>query len=263
MPFVSGILIYPIKSLDGVQLTETMISSGGSLLCDRLYAIVNDNGKYVNGKHEPKVHRLRVRYIKNYRTIIIRIDERQEYTFSLPGDIPGFERWLSEYFGYTVHLKENAFNGFPDDTHALGPTIIGRQTLETVSSWFSGIDEGALIKRFRPNIIIDGAVPFWEDRLYGDEGTLIDFIIGDVRFEGLNPCQRCVVPTRDPETGGRYEEFQKIFMKQREETLPKWAPKKRFNHFYHLSVNTFIPLGEKNKKITVGDEVRIIGTRIL
>jgi len=61
-----------------------------------------------------------------------------------------------------------------------------------------------------------------------------------VEFLGVNPCARCVVPTRNPETGAVYPNFQKIFSQKRQELLPSWAERSQFNHFYRLTVNTKI-----------------------
>ena len=63
----------------------------------------------------------------------------------------------------------------------------------------------------------------------------------DVVLEGINPCQRCIVPTRDSRTGEPSPDFAQIFRARRAETLPPWANRARFNHFYRLAVNTRAP----------------------
>src|SRR5581483_2540325 len=98
-------------------------------------------------------------------------------------------------------LVENLVNGFPDDLNAPGPTVISTATLRTVASWFPGLTVDDMRLRFRANLEIDGVEPFWEDRLYGEQGESVTIRIGRVTIEGVNPCQRCVVPTRDPSTG--------------------------------------------------------------
>lgn len=50
------------------------------------------------------------------------------------------------------------------------------------------------MRRFRPNIVIDGLAPFEED-------SWKEIAIGGVRFRVAKPCGRCVVVTRDPDTG--------------------------------------------------------------
>ena len=114
-----------------------------------------------------------------------------------------------------------------------------------------------LRRKNRNNLEIDDVEPFWEDRLYAEEGEAVRFQIGKVQLEGTYPCQRCVVPTRSPETGKRYDEFAAIFEKQRYETLPYWATRSRFDHFYRLAVNTR-PVAGCTGTIRVGDEVTIL-----
>jgi uncharacterized protein YcbX len=112
-------------------------------------------------------------------------------------------------------------------------------------------------RRFRANIELDTDAPFWEDQLFSGSGNPLSFRIGSVTFHGVNPCQRCAVPSRNPETGIVLEDFQKIFAGRREATLPGWAPAARFSHYYRLSVNTRIPASEAGKSIRVGDAVAL------
>jgi uncharacterized protein YcbX len=124
-----------------------------------------------------------------------------------------------------------------------------------VRTWFNFESDAETSARFRANIEVDGGEPFWEDRLFGREGTHVEFRIGDVTMHGVNPCQRCVVPSRDPKTGVVTEGFQKIFAERRAATLPAWSEPSRFNHHYRLSANTRIPATEAGKILRVGDPV--------
>lgn len=72
---------------------------------------------------------------------------------------------------------------------------------------------------------------------------------------GVNPCQRCVVVTRDPQTGEPLPKFQKIFITQRKNTLPEWTERSRFNHYFRLAVNTRLSPTEAGKVIQIGDEI--------
>jgi len=100
--------------------------------------------------------------------------------------------------------------------------------------------------------------PFWEDRLYGVKGSRVRFRIGDCLLDGNNPCQRCVVPPRDPLTGEGYPNFSKIFAEKRAQTLPDWAEKSRFNHYYRLAINTLVPQDQAGKAIQIGDVVEVV-----
>ena len=107
----------------------------------------------------------------------------------------------------------------------------------------------------------DALPPFWEDQLFAaSEANVVRFKIGDVAFEGSNPCARCPVPARDSFTGTAADPaFQKRFIDQRRAQLPPWSPADRFDHFYRLSTNTRVPGTEQGKLLRVGDAVQLIG----
>ncbi|MCU0547170.1 MAG: MOSC domain-containing protein [Oscillatoriaceae cyanobacterium Prado104] len=109
-----------------------------------------------------------------------------------------------------------------------GPTIISTSTLEAIASWYPGLDLEEIRLRFRSNIEISGVPAFWEDRLFAAAQEIVNFQIGNVQFMGINPCQRCVVITRDSQTGEAYPNFQKTFVAQRRTTLPAWVDRSRF-----------------------------------
>ncbi|MFB2935070.1 MOSC domain-containing protein [Aerosakkonemataceae cyanobacterium BLCC-F154] len=259
MPYLAGIFVYPIKSLDGIAVNQVKVLASGALCQDREFAILDAQGRFVNGKHNPKVHLLRSTWDVAKQTVCLQIQgtlEKRE--FAIDSDRIQLESWLSNYFGFPVTLAKNSLTGFPDDNIASGPTVISTATLETVAAWFPGISVTEIRQRLRTNLEINGVPPFWEDQLFAKEGEVVKFQIGGVMFEGINPCQRCIVPTRNSLTGESYPNFQKLFSEKRRETLPIWVNSSRFNHFYRLSVNTKIPASEAGKILQVGDEIKLI-----
>ncbi|MGY8730661.1 MAG: hypothetical protein ACKVK0_00920, partial [Pirellulales bacterium] len=66
---------------------------------------------------------------------------------------------------------------------------------------------------------------------------------------------RCVVPTRDPYSGQPLTSFGTIVAKYREETLPPWSDRSRFDHFNCLSTNTKLADNCHGGMIRLGDEV--------
>ena len=68
---LARIAIFPIKSLDGIELTHTAISAGGALKHDREYAIVDGQGRFVNGKRHPLIHQLRAQFDLDQSTVAI------------------------------------------------------------------------------------------------------------------------------------------------------------------------------------------------
>jgi hypothetical protein len=213
---------------------------------DREFAIVDQAGKFVNGKRTAKVHLLRSSFDLAARTVSLGVEGSTErMVFNLEDDRSQLESWLSDYFGFSVQLLQNTETGFPDDLNAPGPTLISTATLAAVTGWFPELSLEQVRSRFRSNLEIDGVPAFWEDCLFRDADEPMPFSVGSVQFLGINPCQRCVVVTRDPQTGSAYPNFQKTFVAQRQATLPTWAATSRFNHFYRLAVNTrVVPLGK-------------------
>jgi uncharacterized protein len=258
IPYVSRLFIYPIKSLDRVSVERVTVLKTGALKGDREFAIFDESGHFVNGKRDRRVHALRSQF--NLETNIISLfvqGTKDIATFHIETERKALENWLGEYFGFPVQIRQNLDMGFPDDTVSPGPTIISTATLLTIASWYPGIDVEEVRLRFRANIEISGVPAFWEDCLFAKAEQTVDFQIGNVKFMGVNPCQRCVVITRDSQTGETYPNFQKTFVVKRQQTLPEWAERSRFNHFYRLAINTRLPASEEGKVIAIGDKLQI------
>lgn len=258
MAALSRIAIYPLKSFDPILVDEAEVLSNGGLQHDRRFALVDSAGKFVNAKRTPLVHRLEVLLDPVARTLSvgIRTDEsRQRWQIDSERDL--VERWFSEYFGTDVTLVENTDGGFPDDLEAPGPTIVSQATLQSVAGWFGGLSLDQVRLRFRANLELTDCDSFWEDRLYGaSDGVARAFRLGEVILAGTNPCQRCVVPTRDAATGEVWPEFSKRFAALRDAQLPDWAPRARFNHYYRLAVNTRL-ISNGSGRIRIGDPVEL------
>jgi hypothetical protein len=258
-PYVSRLFIYPIKALDRVAVEYVTILKSGALKRDREFAILDESNHFVNGKRNNRVHALRSQFDIETNSVSLRIEGTQRTeTFNVDKEREALERWLAEYFGFPVRVVQSLDMGFPDDTVSPGPTLISTATLETVASWYPGLDVEEVRLRFRANIEISGVSAFWEDRLFAEAEQTVNFQIGDVQFKGVNPCQRCIVVSRDSQTGDAYPNFQKTFVAKRRETLPEWTTRSRFNHFYRLAINTRLPACEEGKIIRVGDEVKIL-----
>ena len=256
------IAIYPIKSLDPRVVETARVLPSGALEHDRRFAFVDVAGRFINGKRTDKVHTVESDCDPAARTVLLGTRGTAERRrFHLDEDRSALEDWLSEHFGVKVTLVENEDTGLPDDADAPGPTVLSTATLKTVASWFDGmsLDEARL--RFRANLEIGGVEPFWEERLYTADGQVVRFEIGSVTLEGTNPCARCIVPMRSSTTGALNSEFKKTFMDRRPATLPAWAERSRFDHFYRLAVNTRPAPGFSGGTLHVGDEVRIVGAQ--
>ena len=288
-PRLTGIRLHPIKSLDAVSVTEARIGPGGGLEHDRAWALYSVDGRWVNAKRTAAMHLIRASYAPDLSSVTLAVpgDRRNipARTFPFPSGAEDAAEWFSVYFEQQI-LVRHALEGFPDDNIANGPTIVSTASLKAVAEWFPGLSLEAVRQRFRTSLEIEGAhspanadtskdnagaggsnvaasangdLPaFWEDQLYGEhERSVVRFRIGEVNFEGSNPCARCPVPARDPQTAADLVGFQKRFTELRRETLPPWAPATRFDHFYRLAVNTRVAPTETGKPLRLGDTLQI------
>jgi uncharacterized protein YcbX len=248
--------VFPFKSLDGVDVDSAELAARGGFRHDRRFALFDAEGSYINGKREPRVHALRVSYHATHSVATLTDTESGDrQTFRLPADGAALADWFGSLVGRPVSLRCDDDGGFPDDGLAPGPTIVSTATLSAVASWFPGLDVDSVRRRLRTNIEVDGVPAFWEDSLYGAAGADVPFRVGEVAFEGTNPCQRCVVPSRDPATGEPLPAFAKCVAERRAATLPEWAERSRFNHFYRLAVNTRAAPQQTGRSVRVGDPV--------
>lgn len=257
-PYISRLFIYPIKSLDRVEIAKATILPSGALKGDREFAIFDSTDKFVNGKRHQKVHAIRSRFDLTNNTVTLKLPETESRKFEIEREQNQIASYLSDYFGFPVHLQQNTVMGFPDDTVSPGATVISTATLEAIASWYPDLEVEEVRLRFRANIELSGVPAFWEDRLFTTPEDTFNFKIGNVHFEGVNPCQRCVVVTRNSQTGEADPQFQKTFITKRRETLPEWTERSRFNHFYRLAINTRVPASETGKTIAVGDRLTLV-----
>jgi uncharacterized protein len=250
-PHVARIDLYPIKGFDGVPVDRATILPSGALAGDRRWALVDERDRFVNGKQFPAIHRIRSRVDPDAATAVL-----DDVHFRLAGDASGVEGWLSERLGTKVRLEENPAAGFPDDIDSPGPTIVSTATLEAVAAWFElTVDQARA--RFRANIEVGGVAAFWEDGFYGgactiggapDGGSAVELIL-------VNPCARCIVPSRDARTGEALIGFQKRFAELRRATLPTGVDPTPFDHYYRLSANSRLAPTSAGGDIRVGDAI--------
>jgi uncharacterized protein YcbX len=258
--WLANIRLHPIKGLDPVSVPEARIGPNGGLELDRVWALFSVDGQWINGKRTAAIHHLRAEYDPLVSMVTLAVSGDADKSngvkparFAFPADYERAAVWFSEYFDQTVvvrHIPE----GVPDDGLAPGPTIVSTASVQTVCELFPGVELNEARERFRTTLEIDGVPAFWEDQLFGEnENYPIRFKIGEVAFEGSNPCARCPVPPRNPRTGEDLAGFQKKFGEMRRNSLPPSSPAARFDHYYRLATNTRVPGTEQGKLIRVGD----------
>ena len=261
---LSHIAVHPVKALDPVTLERVGITDIGGLDNDRACAIVTGDGEYLNGKRTDAVHRIRADIDIEQRQLLLDAGGSAPAAseFHLDRDRTAIESWLSAFFDEPVTLETDRGGSLTDgviygDEDQTGPTLVSAATLRELSSWYDDIEPDEMRLRLRPNLVVAGVPPFWEDRLVADGGRALR--IGGVRLEVTHPVPRCVVPTRDPHTGVANEGFRETFVERRKATLPGWADRAEFeNTLFSVTVGTRVPETERDGELRVGDEVQVL-----
>jgi uncharacterized protein YcbX len=208
MPTLDRITVYPVKSLDGVEVTKAQLLPGGGLEHDRRWQLVDLEGRVVNAKRTALLHAIRAEFAieglagpaaglppLGPNVIALAVDPAA----LAAGAIPGIERlrslgldvfplvpgsagpcgWLAEALGFGVLLLERAEGGFPDDRDATGPTLAATATLAEVARWFS-FDLDECRRRFRVNLEVGGCDAFWEDALASPARPELEPALGEL-----------------------------------------------------------------------------------
>ena len=117
--------------------------------------------------------------------------------------------------------------------------IIGQASLDNLNQ---RLDQPLSMRRFRPNIVVQGSSPYEED-------SWAQFRIGDLHFFGVKPCARCVLTTIDPETGEQGKEPLRTLT-----TYRKWKTKILFGQNVLANPTDQFPLGT----LRVGQSVDVL-----
>jgi hypothetical protein len=293
MPTLDRITIYPVKSLDGVDVGTATVLPGGALEHDRRWRFVDMEGRIVNAKRLAILHAVRAEFALAERRVTLAVDPAAvaaravrgvDRLASLAADtfplVPGPAgpcEWVSTALGFEVLLQERAGGGFPDDRDECGPTLVTTESLAEVAGWYQiGLDECR--RRFRVNLEVGGADAFWEDALAcprrpAETSRVVPWSdasidpaadlppaeprpvrLGTAGFLATNVCRRCPVPSRDSRTGAATEWFEDIFVARRRQGLRPDVDASHWGTFYRLAVNT-VGLGDVPEGITAGDPV--------
>jgi uncharacterized protein YcbX len=221
---VAGLFVYPVKSCRGIALSAATVERRG-LRHDRRFMIVDDTGRFVTQRTEPRL-----------ALVDVAIDERQ-VVLSAPGmaalhvefadasrrgerrrvqvwrdpvdALDCGERasgWTSEWLG-----RRSALVYMPDDTervvnpkYGAGGDIVGfadgypvlLASTSSLGDVNARLAEPVPMDRFRPNLVVSGSAPWAED-----DWARIQ--VGAVAFRVVKPCDRCTVTTVDQRTAAR------------------------------------------------------------
>lgn len=226
---VAGLFIYPVKSCRGYAVDFATLGPTGFANDRRWMFVEAESGAFVSQRRDPQLARISVRITGGY--LMFFVDDRIRFSWptenrtdhpprqftihnkpvwgSDQGDTAA--RACTEMVGRPVRLvmvsdvhprlspgSDTAQVGFADAYPLL---ITTRRSLADLNHRLRvGGNEHIPMDRFRPNIVVDGAVEPYEEDLWGD------FQVGTIRLEGRSRCTRCAIITTDQRTGARTSE---------------------------------------------------------
>ncbi len=216
---LSGIYIYPVKSLAGIRLDRWQVEPTG-LRYDRKWMLVDADGLFLSQRKLPRMALIKTALAGN--ELVLSAPGMEPLNVSLlPAGGPWIDttvwhdrcrargvsedadRWFSRFLGQhcrLVFLPEESIRpvdpnyGAPTDQTAFSdgfPFLLVSENSLTALNRQMGLE--LQIERFRPNLVIQGCAGYAED-------TWREIRIGEIDFRLPKPCSRCAVPTIDPET---------------------------------------------------------------
>ena len=259
---ISGLFVYPIKSLGGIALNKAQVLSRG-LEHDRRWMLVDEQNRFLSQREIPQMALLYVEITPKGLLVMHRhqpeefvavpflFDAKEEAVCTIWDDecLAEFvdseiDKWFTEMLQVKCRLvympvstlrqvdqqyaQPGQITSFADAYPVL---IVGQASLDELNS---RLKEAIPMDRFRPNIVFTGGEPFQEDRMQY-------FNIGKVNFHGVKPCARCQVITIDQESG--------VAGKEPLKTLSAYRKK---NNKVYFGQNL---LHEGEGAISIGDEL--------
>ena len=217
---LARITVYPLKSGAGIELNASDIEPCG-LRGDRRWMAIDGDGVCVTARERPQL--VRIQAESDGAALRLEMEGREPLAVRYPyaeapaarvwiwgqacvaldaGDVAA--RWMSDALDKPVRLvaMDNRYKRRPDQDCTLPddevsfadcyPVLaIGRSSLDDLNT---RTPAPTSMRRFRPNFVVSGGAPYAEDGWRRIR-------IGAVEFEGVENCERCELPTVDPETG--------------------------------------------------------------
>lgn len=214
---LSRIFTHPVKSMRGLQFSHAQVTSSG-LAFDRVFMLTELDGKFITARQHPQLVCFTPTLITN--GIVITAPDNQSITVTFndftdnkqPTEVWGnnftahiapdsVNDWLSHYFQRPVQLRwlgtelTRRIKRFPDIPLSFAD---GYPFLLVNEASFELLQERCPVPleliQFRPNLVVDNVPAFAED-------SWKTIKIGDVIFDVVKPCTRCILTTVNPETG--------------------------------------------------------------
>lgn len=282
MPHIKSITTYPIKSCAGIDLEHCPVLSDG-LKLDREWMLIDENGRFLSQRQTPKLALVKPKISTDGEELIVSAlgmqDQalpdasaiglsEQHYLVRLWRDDvrvidagPLASEWFSDFLGVKSRLVRFDGNAErlvdPNWTSGRSTTrltdgfpflVIGQGSLDDLNSRLAsrGV-EPVEMKRFRPNIVVEGWEPFEEDYI----GSIcIEVDEAEIILRFCKPCTRCIVTTIDQASG----EPRASSPHEPLDTLSLYRRNRRMEDAIVFGQNAVICAGE-GRELMVGQEI--------
>jgi len=219
---LTGIFIYPVKSLRGVGLADAPLVDG-RLVGDRTWLLVNKFGRFMHMRDYPQMARVEATITE--RGLTVRTDTMPSLEIERPygsvreSAVTHVRLWrrsapvvavgadADEWFTHALGVACRLMAFVPEASALDVPSYEVHSSLQDATPFHLTTEESLAdlnarmatpipMNRFRPNLVVRGAAPYAEDRWKA-------IAIGDTVLRWIKPCTRCVATTTDQETGER------------------------------------------------------------
>ncbi|EAB5818472.1 TPA: YcbX family protein [Salmonella enterica subsp. enterica serovar Infantis] len=266
MATLSRLFIHPVKSMRGIGITHALADISG-LAFDRIFMVTEPDGTFITARQFPQMVRFTPSPLHDglHLTAPDGSSALVRFTDFTPQDAPtevwgnhftarvaptAINQWLSGFFSRDVQLRwvgpqltrrvkrHNAVPlGFADGYPYLLTNEASLRDLQ------QRCPAGVQMEQFRPNLVVSG-VAAWEE----DSWKVLR--IGDVIFDVVKPCSRCIFTTVSPEKGQKH---------------PSGEPLATLQAFRTAQDNGDVDFGQNliarnSGVVRVGDEVEILAT---
>jgi uncharacterized protein len=203
---------WPVKSLAGEAATALRLDARG-VACDRAHALFDEHKgapRRLTVRQAPGMLRWSAAYdgqpgdaLDPDAVPLPRVTAPGGATFAW--DDPALPAALADDLGRPVTLRRDL--GLMQDL-ADSLLVTTQATLDAVAST---LDRPLDLRRFRTNIHLDLDAEAYAEE--GWDGRRLQ--VGDTVLDLLHPCARCVIPTRDPDTGEKYADLLRWLTRER------------------------------------------------
>ncbi len=266
-PTLSQIIIYPVKSLAGINIESWDVDDKG-LRYDRKWMLIDENKQFLSQRRLPEMALIKTQIDDNNLIlsapandkISIPLDKTEHDSEQISVNIwkdqclanpvsLEIDQWFSDFLNTPcrlVYLPETEKRSV-DPNYALASDqtafsdgfpflIISQSSLDALNH---AMQEDLPMNRFRPNLVISGCEPYAED-------SWREVSISGINFRLPKPCSRCAVPTINQETA-----------EQGKEPLLTLSRSRKWNKQVYFGQNA---LHSHTGQLSCGDQVKILTT---